>query len=711
MRIVELELAGFRGFASNIKLDTDADAVLVVAPNGQGKTSLFDAILWALTGIVPRLRCDDSKLLSLYSSSGEMYVKVKLRDRDGGLCLISRSSDGKNQRLTFEYGQQHSTGVGANAKLIEALWPAALATNEPNLNVADVLARGVYLQQDSVRHFIESETDQERFNAISDLVGSGNITDLQVQLDNARSAWSRATNELLDREKLQRDRVLGLETQISKLATHSLNEVPLQSRWVAWWADVARLGIDTRQAPSMEASEAAPAIDSALKLLQAKRGANERSKALIEQFISEIRSRTEVVLPDTKELSARLAEDQNALDSAKMLFAKGEEASRAEIRDQLKQARSQDEMKALAELALRHLGERCPVCEQTYDRDKTADRLRKLAQATPGRAVLPSREVVDELAATVERHERALSETRRQLDLANRQAGANAAWSSERDRRLTELGIDPGSTEPTKALANLLAQTSALSSQLTALQEEGEKLALQLARAAEAGRRLEVERELISAKDQLSKSQAEQLARQRTWELATSVLEALREASTDFVDSELKRIEPLLQRIYARIDPHPSFRVVKFLTSFAYRRGRLLMSIFDPSAQLSSEMPEVILSSSQLNALAVSVFLSLNLGVSTLPLQAAILDDPLQSLDDINLLGVVDLLRRTRDSRQLLVSTHDSRFGDLLAKKLRPVSDAQRTRVIEFEGWTRQGPTIVDQREIGQDLKPLKIAV
>src|SRR5258708_6628347 len=172
-----------------------------------------------------------------------------------------------------------------------------------------------------------------------------------------------------------------------------------------------------------------------------------------------------------------------------------------------------------------------------------------------------------------------------------------------------------------------------------------------------------------------------------------------------------KRIEPLLQRIYARIDPHPSFRVVRFLTSFAYRRGRLLMSMFDPCAQLSSDAPEVILSSSQLNALAVSVFLSLNLGVSTLPLQAAILDDPLQSLDDINLLGVVDLLRRTRDARQLLVSTHDYRFGDLLAKKLRPVSDNQRTRVIEFEGWTRQGPTIVDQREIGQDLKPLKIAV
>ena len=135
------------------------------------------------------------------------------------------------------------------------------------------------------------------------------------------------------------------------------------------------------------------------------------------------------------------------------------------------------------------------------------------------------------------------------------------------------------------------------------------------------------------------------------------------------------------------------------------------MSIFDPATELSSDAPEVVLSSSQLNALAVSVFLSLNLGVPKLPLQAAILDDPLQSLDDINLLGVIDLLRRTRDVRQLIVSTHDSRFGDLLAKKLRPVAGRQRTRVIELEGWTRQGPVIVDQREITEDPKPLKIAV
>ena len=134
------------------------------------------------------------------------------------------------------------------------------------------------------------------------------------------------------------------------------------------------------------------------------------------------------------------------------------------------------------------------------------------------------------------------------------------------------------------------------------------------------------------------------------------------------------------------------------------------MSIHDSSAQVITESPETVLSSSQLNALAVAVFLTFNLGLQRLPLYTAILDDPVQSLDDINLLGVVDLLRRVKDSRQLIVSTHDSRFGQLLERKLRPVMSDQRTHVIEFVTWTREGPIVVE-RDVIRDVQPLKIAV
>jgi hypothetical protein len=109
-----------------------------------------------------------------------------------------------------------------------------------------------------------------------------------------------------------------------------------------------------------------------------------------------------------------------------------------------------------------------------------------------------------------------------------------------------------------------------------------------------------------------------------------------------------------------------------------------------------------------MNALAVCTFLSLNLGVSRPPLDTAILDDPLQSLDDINLLGLIDLLRRTKDQRQLFVSTHDARFGQLLARKLRPGSSKKRTVVIELEGWSRTGPTIT-ARDVHCDPVPLRL--
>lgn len=58
MRLLSIELSGFRGFAQKREFDLDADAVVVMGTNGHGKTSLFDGILFALTGRVPRLGSD-----------------------------------------------------------------------------------------------------------------------------------------------------------------------------------------------------------------------------------------------------------------------------------------------------------------------------------------------------------------------------------------------------------------------------------------------------------------------------------------------------------------------------------------------------------------------------------------------------------------------------------------------------------------------------
>ena len=113
-----------------------------------------------------------------------------------------------------------------------------------------------------------------------------------------------------------------------------------------------------------------------------------------------------------------------------------------------------------------------------------------------------------------------------------------------------------------------------------------------------------------------------------------------------------------------------SSRVIKLLSRMYRGSGRVQAEIEDPLHNYRSETPSAFLSSSQMNVLAVSVFLALNLGIPTLPLSVAILDDPIQSLDDLNLLGLIDLLKRMRERRQLMVSTHDSRFASLLERQV-----------------------------------------
>ena len=101
-----------------------------------------------------------------------------------------------------------------------------------------------------------------------------------------------------------------------------------------------------------------------------------------------------------------------------------------------------------------------------------------------------------------------------------------------------------------------------------------------------------------------------------------------------------------------------------------------------------------ILSNSQLTSFAVSLFIALNLALPSLKLDLTMLDDPLQSLDSINLLGLVDVLRRFRAHRQIIISTHEPRFLGLLQRKLRPVRSDERMMTIIFDDWTRAGPDI-----------------
>ena len=125
----------------------------------------------------------------------------------------------------------------------------------------------------------------------------------------------------------------------------------------------------------------------------------------------------------------------------------------------------------------------------------------------------------------------------------------------------------------------------------------------------------------------------------------------------------------------------------------SYRSGVADPFVKDPESGVTGD-PLLVFSSSQANVAALTYFLALSWAADAKGVPFLLLDDPLQSMDDVNALGFSDLCRHVRRRRQLIVSTHEQRLASLLERKLTPRSSKQRSRVLQFTGWDREGPTI-----------------
>lgn len=227
MRLLSLELSGFRGFPQRHKFDFNADAIIVIGANGQGKTSLFDGILWALSGRIPRFRNEDALLVSKYSETGQARVELRLRDPlIDAQYTVTRSFEGDEAKATLAMRDESFQGPSAEGRLIDLIWPNAASAADPYEALAYILTRSVYLQQDLIRQFVEAESDQERFSVVSEIVGAGRVTELQVTLERAKKTWSGATNQRQDELRSLRGSLTAIEARLYELTARASQDLP-----------------------------------------------------------------------------------------------------------------------------------------------------------------------------------------------------------------------------------------------------------------------------------------------------------------------------------------------------------------------------------------------------------------------------------------------------------------------------------------------------
>ncbi|MEX5540324.1 AAA family ATPase [Pseudomonas poae] len=144
----------------------------------------------------------------------------------------------------------------------------------------------------------------------------------------------------------------------------------------------------------------------------------------------------------------------------------------------------------------------------------------------------------------------------------------------------------------------------------------------------------------------------------------------------------------LINAIYSKIDPHPSFKEVAFIPDFESVQPGLNIVLKDNFGGLIS--PILYFSAAQLNILSLSVFLANALHATddkNNPLDVILIDDPIQSMDSINVLAVIDLLRNIslRFNKQIIISTHDENFFELL--KLKIPSETFGSKFLQLESF------------------------
>lgn len=166
-----------------------------------------------------------------------------------------------------------------------------------------------------------------------------------------------------------------------------------------------------------------------------------------------------------------------------------------------------------------------------------------------------------------------------------------------------------------------------------------------------------------------------------------SKIEFLKNKVSTELDKELKNVsnyltqqidsffyEGLINDLYRKIDPHPDYKKVIFKPDFSDAKPKLNVCVYqDKEDELI--IPNLYFSTAQLNILSLSIFLAKALNAKDdkgNPLDCIFIDDPIQSMDSINILSTIDLIRSivVNHKKQIILSTHDENFHNLLKKKM-----------------------------------------
>ncbi|MCL6711496.1 AAA family ATPase [Pseudomonas sp. R2.Fl] len=638
MKIHSLEMSGFRGVRDSLRIEFSHGFTLLTGRNGVGKSTIFDAIEFAISGKISKYAVEKSGLESVTDyiwwrgegGTNSGFVKLVLMDDHGATYEIHRERNGKSNLNEGEIEKIVCNGLGPENSL-EQLCRTSIIRDEL------ISAHGVDL------------SESERFELVRSSLGSVEGPDWWVRTKQAIEIAKNSVNESAkeyERDRAELEILLTQMTEVRNASTHA--------------RDVKELMDDLSLYITGKHDEISDLLRSARESIVQRRVQLNRSIEIGQRYTSYTTAKSrifEVIRAEYERAAFRkFHADKEKMDAEIALRSKEKEL-----------AEKQESSSLASSLALlvSH-GEKvglldgcCPLCASSISSEKLRD-----GMETARRTI--ERLSVDLQKTLAERDELRVAFV--QADEGAREAKKHAlVYEEEIERfRMEEDGL-------ASSLLELDFDISAMDSpeiffkKIDVMRSElfqVERLVDHLDSSRLVAQTISVERRVNEVRERREESFRKMSRAQDVLQKVVDIEKESKRVAGEFVDEKLAQISPLLRELYSRLRPHSEWKSIDYAV-----RGDIKRLV---TLRVGSGLnPQFMFSSGQRRAVGLAFLLSVHLSRAWVRLNTLILDDPVQHIDDYRALQLAEVLSAiAATGKQVICSVEDDALADLFARRL-----------------------------------------
>lgn len=211
VRLNQVKIKNFRNFQGEHKFDFFKGITIFLGDNGNGKSSIFDAIQWCISGKIARFGNNSTESLRnilINNKADDCFVEMLFSNN-----LKLKRSISRNSNITVSCQDENGRIVRGEENVKGCVNEAFKKLQNSNFDFQESLKASL-LAQDQVLNLIANDGPKDRYRSISSILGMDEITNLKQNFEKVRNLIE---NKISDKRKSEKECEEEIESQKSKL--------------------------------------------------------------------------------------------------------------------------------------------------------------------------------------------------------------------------------------------------------------------------------------------------------------------------------------------------------------------------------------------------------------------------------------------------------------------------------------------------------------